>query len=60
MKIDEACINHNTVRVIGEILQSPIEYNDADATSDHTRLVILGEIHGVLLLADAMKEALGG
>ena len=47
MKIDEACINHNAVRLINEIVGSPYEYGDQDETADHFRLMTLGAVRGV-------------
>ncbi len=58
MKIDEACINHNALRLINEIVESPYEYGDQDETADHLRLLTLGAVRGVLDMAAAMKKAL--
>lgn len=59
MKIDEACINHNAVRLINEkIVGSPYEYGDQDETADHCRLLTIGAVRGVLDMAAAMKKAL--
>ena len=58
MKIDEACINHNAVRLISEIVGSPYEYGDQDETADHFRLMTLGAVRGVLDMAEEMKKAL--
>ena len=58
MKIDEACINHNAVRLINEIVGIPYEYGDQDESADHCRLLTLGEVRGVLEMAEAMKEVL--
>ena len=58
MKIDEACINHNAVKLISEIVGIPYEYGDQDETADHFRLMTLGAVRGVLDMAKAMKEVL--
>lgn len=58
MKIDEACINHNAVRLINEIMGNPYEYGDQDESTDHLRLLTLGEVRGVLDMAEAMKAVL--
>ena len=58
MKIDENCINHNTVRLIKEILGNPMEYNDENPMEDHARIQTLGEIYGILAMAETMKEVL--
>ena len=56
MKIDEACINHNALRLINEIVESPYEYGDQDETADHLRLLTLGAVRGVLDMTEAMKK----
>lgn len=58
MKIDEACINHNALRLINEIVGNPYEYGDQDENADHFRLLTLGEVCGVLDMAEAMKKVL--
>ena len=58
MKIDEACINYNAVRLINEIMGNPYEYGDQDESTDHLRLLTLGAVRGVLDMAEAMKEVL--
>lgn len=58
MKIDEACIDHNAVKLINEIVGIPYEYGDQDETTDHLRLLTLGTVRGVLDMAAAMKKAL--
>ena len=60
MKIDEACINHNAVKLINEIVGIPYEYGDQDESTDHLRLLTLGEVRGVLEMTEAMKKALKG
>lgn len=58
MKIDEACIDHNAVRLINEIVGIPYEYGDQDESTDHLRLLTIGTVRGVLDMAEAMKEVL--
>lgn len=58
MKIDESCINHNALRIINDIVGAPFEYSDQDETADHSRLITIGAIRGVLDMAEAMKEVL--
>ena len=58
MKIDEACINYNAVRLINEIMGNPYEYGDQDESADHFRLMTLGAVRGVLDMAEAMKKVL--
>lgn len=60
MKIDEACVNHNALRLINEIVGCPYEYGDQDESADHLRLLTLGEVRGVLDMAEAMKKVLKG
>lgn len=54
MKIDEASINHNALRLIKDIISEPYEYKD-DANNYMMTLCIL---YGVIQMADAMKEIL--
>lgn len=58
MKIDESCINHNALRLIDEAIDSPFEYCEEKPDSDHMRLLVLGEIRGIIQMANAMKEVL--
>lgn len=58
MKIDEACIDHNAVKLISEIVGNPYEYGDQDETADHCRLMTIGAVREVLDMAEAMKEVL--
>lgn len=58
MKIDEGCINHNVTKLIDEELGSPWEYAEQADDADHTRLLMLGYIRGVLSFAECMKEVL--
>ena len=58
MKIDEAYINHTALRLINESVGCPYEYSDQDESVDHLRLMTIGEVRGVLDMAEAMKEVL--
>ncbi len=58
MNIDEACINHNALKLIEEELASPYDYLDQDENQDRTRIITLGEITGIILMANQMKEVL--
>lgn len=58
MKIDDACINHNVVRLVDEMTSSLYEYADETSNDDHMRIATLGEIRGICDLANALKEAL--
>lgn len=59
MKIDEASINHNAMNIIsGLVIDS---YSMIDDKTDEERgifLMTIGEIKGVIDLADEMKKAL--
>ena len=54
MKIDESCIDHNTVRLVQDIVRSFYEFQDKDGWRETT----LGEISGICMLAEALKEVL--
>ena len=58
VKIDESCINHNAVRLIGEMVSELYELTDQDASMDNMRIATLGEIRGICQMADAMKEVM--
>ncbi len=65
MKIDEACIDHNAVRIIEELSASAYNFCDLkaeDAMSERENqnyaLMTLGNIAGVLDMARALKEVL--
>jgi hypothetical protein len=60
MKIDEACISYTALRLINEIVGNPYEYGDQDESTDHLRLLTLGEVRGVLEMEEEMKEVLKG
>lgn len=58
MKINEESINHNVTRLIEEYTQCIWDINDKKNDEDHTRLMTLGFIRGVLELGEALKEVL--
>lgn len=58
MKIDEASINHNALRLIDEAISSPYDYCEKTLEADHMRLLTIGEISGIIFMANAMKEVL--
>ena len=55
MKIDEGQIDFSALRTIEAIIGSPYEYADGENDQDNQRLLILGEIRGVLDLANELK-----
>jgi hypothetical protein len=60
MKIDEACINHNAIRLIRDLIDTRYELidNDKPAQERGYTLMTLGEIAGVIEMAEAIKEVL--
>lgn len=58
MKIDEGCINHNALRLIEEIVTHAYDVSGGEVSDDHWRLMVLGEISGIIDLARALKEVL--
>lgn len=59
MKIDEASINHNAMNIISGLVTD--SYSMIDDKTDEERgifLMTIGEIKGVIDLADEMKKAL--
>lgn len=58
MKIDEASINHNVVRLVGGLL--PFEMADRTDDTDNLRIMSLGYVQGVCELADELKKVLKG
>ena len=58
MKITEDGINHNALRLIEAELGCLYDYSDQDENLDHTRLLTLGYINGVIAMANEMKEEL--
>lgn len=60
MKINYESINHNAVRVIKDLLESRYEMIEEDRQNIERGylLMTLGEIAGIIEMADAMKEVL--
>lgn len=60
MKIDDACIDHNIVRLIRDLIDTRYELidNDKPAQERGFMMMTLGEIAGVIEMAEAMKEVL--
>ena len=64
MKIDEACINHNAVKIIDEILTDPYSWCYVDESNDkqdeayNCMLMAIGNVVGVIEMANVMKEVL--
>jgi hypothetical protein len=60
MKIDIECINHNAVRMIKDLLESRYEMIEEDEQSRECgyMLMTIGEIAGIIEMAEAMKEVL--
>lgn len=60
MKIDEATINHNAVRLIAELTEVNYELIDEKKSQEEREfaLMTLGEISGICAMADALKEVL--
>jgi hypothetical protein len=59
MKIDEESINHNAVRMIKDLVESRYDMiMEATAEERGYLLMTLGEIAGIIEMANAMKEVL--
>ena len=60
MKINEECINHNAVRLIKDLLESRYDLIEEDKQNQELGYLImtLGEIAGIIEMADVMKEVL--
>ena len=63
IRITEDCINHNAVKIIGELAESSYNFcNAQSAEEEHGNTLYmamtLGEIMGVLEMAQAMKDVL--
>lgn len=56
MKIDEASINHNAVRLIKEL--QIWDMFDATESDNNLRIMALGYVQGVCELADELKQVL--
>ena len=60
MKIDTESINHNAVRLIKDLLESRYDLIEEDKQDQELGYLImtLGEIAGIIEMANAMKEVL--
>lgn len=58
MRINEENIDYNVQRLIDENVACPYEYSEQKDDSDHTRLITLGYIRGVIDMGNTMKEVL--
>ena len=60
MKIDEKSINHNAVRLIKDLLENRYDLIEEDKQNQERGylLMTIGEIAGIIEMADAMKEVL--
>jgi hypothetical protein len=60
MKIDEKSINHNAVRLIKDLIEGRYVMIEEDKQSLERGylLMTIGEIAGIIEMADAMKEVL--
>jgi hypothetical protein len=60
MRINEECINHNAVRLIKDLLESRYDLIEEDKQDQELGYLImtLGEIAGIIEMANAMKEVL--
>ena len=59
MRINEENINHNAVRMIKELTESRYDMTmEATAEERGYFLMTIGEIAGIIEMADAMKEVL--
>lgn len=59
MRINEDCINHNAVRLIKDLVENRYDMvMEATAEERGYLLMTLGEIAGIIEMADVMKEVL--
>ena len=59
MRINEENINHNAVRIIKDLVESRYDMiMEATAEERGYLLMTIGEIAGIIEMADAMKEVL--
>lgn len=59
MRINEESINHNAVRIIKDLVESRYDMiMEATAEERGYLLMTIGEIAGIIEMADAMKEVL--
>lgn len=58
MKITRESIDYNTIRLIQELMNSFYEVCGDKPDEDHWRIATLGNICGILDMANVMKEVL--
>ena len=59
MKIDEASIDHNVVKIISVLVEANYDLLNSDVSKKcGYTLMTLAEINGVIEMAEAMKEVL--
>ena len=60
MKIDEGCIEHNAVKLIHDLIETRYDLITGDNPADERgyMLMTLGEIGGIVEMAEALKEVL--
>ena len=59
MRMTEECINHNAVRLVKDLVESRYDMiTDATAEERGYLLMTLGEIAGIIEMAEVMKEVL--
>lgn len=65
MKIDEACINHNAMRLIAELTDNAYSFcsltgedSNSERENHNYAFMTLGNIIGVIDMARALKEVL--
>jgi len=60
MKINEECVNHNAVRLIKDLIESRYEMIEEDKQNIERGylLMTIGEIAGIIEMADVMKEVM--
>ena len=58
MKIDEACIDHNAISVIEDMIGNPFEYIEANSSPGIVGAVEIGAVYGIIYLAKELKAVL--
>jgi len=56
MKITSECINHNVVRLISDLTSTIYDCLNDDSNMNLFRVETLGEIRGIIMLAEELKE----
>lgn len=59
MKVDVDCINHNVALLVGKITDDLLAEGLGDNSQDNLfRVEAIGEINGIIMLANNLKEVL--